>query len=407
MGVLLFIALLLWAFSLLSLCCGTVMAFIAQRISSPRKKKAVPRSISVLKPIKGLENGLRQNLQSFFELDYPNFELIFAIADPHDPARELVEELMKKNTKVAARLIVGGSHIGRNPKINNLSIPYKTAKYDLILISDSNLRVRKNYLWEISAYLKPGVGLVTSPVQARDAQTWAGRMEQHYLNTFLVRWFHLGTVIHRPLILGKSLLFRRSTFDRFGGLRALKDDAADDYALAVLMEKYQLKVVLTREPVAFHLGKYTLRDFWMRHLRWGRIRKAYSPFMFALEPLLSALGSGILGAFALQQFLGSSFFLVFFSHLALWCANDHFMRAEGNERISVATCISWLAFELLLFPVLIQAAFGNKIEWRGKQLGLSTRGKLMADDEEVKVEPSFDGNPNSWETQEIPIMFMR
>lgn len=407
MTLLIFIGLGFWALSLVMVCSGTLLSFLHRRISG-ENRHPVGKSISVLKPIKGLEEGLRQNLQSFFDLDYPNLELIFCVSDPHDPARDLVEELMHKNPNVVAKLIVGGSHLGLNPKINNLYVGYKTAKYDLMLISDSNIRARKNYLWQITSHMRPGVGLVTSAVEGSGVESVGAKLEQSYLNTYLTRWLHLSHFVGQPIIMGKSMLFRKSTLERCGGLKALKDDVAEDYASGLLMKKYHLKIALMSEPVSQHLGKFSLVDFWMRHLRWGRIRKAYAPIAFLMEPLSSAFGSGMVGAAALSYYTESSFLLVLLAHLALWCANDLFLRADRNEKITTSMFFAWLVGEFLSVPIWVHTVMGREVDWRGNRLTLAHGGKVVGGGgEEYRVEPTFEENPAVWETQEIPIMYIR
>lgn len=407
MGILLFIGLLLWALALVLTCTGTLLAFLHRRVPG-ESRHPVGKCVSILKPIKGLEEGLRRNLQSFYDLDYPNFELIFCISDPHDPARDLVEELMHKNPNVVTKLIVGGSHLGLNPKINNLYIGYKTAKYDLILISDSNIRARRNYLWQMTSHMSPGVGLVTSVVEGSGVESFGATLEQSYLNTYLTRWLNLSHFVGKPIIMGKSMLFRKSTLERCGGLKVLKDDVAEDFASGLLMKKYKLKIALMSDPVHQHMGRFTLGDFWARHLRWGRIRKAYAPLMFFLEPLSNAFGSGFIGAAALHYYAGASFLLVLSAHLALWCANDLFLRADRNEKISVSMFFAWFLSELIFLPNWLHTAMGREIDWRGNHLTLTNGGKVKgAVSEELRVEPTFEINPAMLETQEIPIMYIR
>ena len=128
--------------------------------------------ITIYKPLKGLDEGLEENLRSFFHLDYPVYQLLFCVADGDDPAIPLVERLLAEFPEHDGRLIVGCPIFGLNPKVESLAAMERHRKHEIILISDSNVRVRPEYLRETACYLAdPGVGLVTN--------LFAGVGEQH------------------------------------------------------------------------------------------------------------------------------------------------------------------------------------------------------------------------------------
>src|SRR5689334_3092422 len=102
--------------------------------------------ISILKPLKGADAGLEENLESFFHLDYPDYEILFSVEDTRDPAYAVVQRLLTKYPKTKASIIVAQIDVGPNPKINNLVFTYGRANHDWILISDSNIRVTPDYL---------------------------------------------------------------------------------------------------------------------------------------------------------------------------------------------------------------------------------------------------------------------
>ena len=119
--------------------------------------------MTIFKPLKGLDEELEQNLRSFFQLDYPCFQLLFCVADANDPAIEVVQKLQREFPDHDAQLIVGCPAFGLNPKVESLAAMDRHRKHDVILISDSNVRVRPSYLRETACYLaEPGVGLVTN-----------------------------------------------------------------------------------------------------------------------------------------------------------------------------------------------------------------------------------------------------
>ena len=119
--------------------------------------------VTIFKPLKGLDEELELNLRSFFQLDYPCYQLLFCVADANDPAIEVVQKLQREFPGHDSQLIVGCPAFGLNPKVESLAAMDRHRKHDVILISDSNVRVRPSYLRETACYLaEPGVGLVTN-----------------------------------------------------------------------------------------------------------------------------------------------------------------------------------------------------------------------------------------------------
>ena len=125
--------------------------------------------VTIFKPLKGMDEGLEENLRSFFRLDYPVYQLIFGVADADDPAIEVVRKLQARVSRTTTPSWSWAARpSGSIPKVENLAAMDRHRKHDVILISDSNVRVRPSYLRETACYLaEPGVGLVTQPVRRR------------------------------------------------------------------------------------------------------------------------------------------------------------------------------------------------------------------------------------------------
>lgn len=329
-----------------------------------------------------MDEGLAHNLASFFELDYPEYEILFSIADQEDEAREIVEALIQKYPGIDAKLMVGGSHVGENPKVNNIYNSYKLAKYDLILISDSNIRVKKSYLKQLAAEMKEGVSLVTACIAGRFAKSAGGWLEANYLNTYLNRWMHLSYFVDHPIVLGKSMLFRRGELEKIGGLKKVSNQIAEDYATARLMQKHRRKIVLLRDPVSQYLGKFSFKSFWARHVRWGRIRKSCSYFEFLIEPVSGVVVSGALGAFSLQYFFDLPVMPTFWGYAFYWAVQDLYLIRNRGEKIGMGALLIWWAYECLTIPIWVHALVGKTIQWRGNRLKLGEGGRLLPFKEE-------------------------
>lgn len=377
-----------WLLGLVFVLVGTVLAWrrVGRGIANP-PGEGFP-GISVLKPLKGADPGLAGNLESFFLLDYPDFELLFSVADANDPAVAVVQELRRRYPAVSARLLVGAESVGPNPKVNNLTRSYRQALHDLILISDSNVRVAPDYLRKKWRALRPGVGVVTAAVAGVGPRGWGGRLEAVYLNTFYARGMNLAFATGNPCVIGKSMLFRRSVAARFGGVKALGEYLAEDYALGQEMRKLGLEIALIDAPVEQHIGEYSFRAFWDRHLRWGRIRKAHAPAAFLFEPLFTPMAFGVAAMLALH---GS--WRAFAASVALWGLCDLALMARFSRGQWVWAPVAWVARELLSVPLWIAVASGNSVRWRGSTLFLSYGGKIQRGEDQGWRTDRSSGEP--------------
>lgn len=332
--------------------------------------------VSILKPLKGADEGLEENLRSFFELDYPLFELLFSVADASDPACEVLERLMRKYPKVNAQVFIGDVNIGPNPKVNNILRSYTEAQYDWILISDSNVRVKTDYLRRLVANLEPGVGVVTAIVAGRNAEGLGGFLEAIYLNTFYARGMIFLQWLGRAPVVGKSMLFQRSVAERFGGIRTLARYLAEDYFAGEAMRRLNFRTLIMTDPIEQFLGHYSFKSFWSRHIRWGRLRKSQAPLAFVFEPLLSSIISGVLGAIAFYWLFDIQMSIFFAMHLFVWSVCDGLILRKLDPRWNFHLPLIWFIRELLAFPLWIHIASGSSVNWRGNKLKLLPGGVL-------------------------------
>ncbi len=341
----------------------------------PADQKRQP--VSVLKPLKGLDFQLEDNLESFFRLRYPKFELLFSVASEKDPAYEIVKRVMSKFPRVHARVFVGDVQIGQNPKVNNLIKIYQAAHHDWILVSDSNVRVSPDYLEAVVAPFDEKTGIVTAVVSGQYFGNGLGApLEATYLNTFYARWMLIAWTFGAPVVIGKSMLFRKSEANRFGGFDVLSRYLAEDFMAGHAMKMLGKSVKIMQEPVVQMIGSYSLKEFWARHVRWGRIRKSQSPLTFPLEPLLSLWVSGLFGAFALSHFHLATFAHVLEFHLGFWLVNDLALMRRFKEMPKPKNLLAWLVRETIFVPLWVHIAIGRTVKWRGATLKIKRGGLL-------------------------------
>ncbi len=344
----------------------------------------------MLKPLKGVECGSYDNLESFFTQSYPHYELIFSVAHASDPIVKVVDALIAQYPEVQARLIIGAAQnrltSESNPKVLNLVQSYHEANFDIVLISDSNVRVPTNYLEKLVEYLDPDVGIVTSIVSGYQPRDLGGNLESIYLDTFYSRGMRIAEAFGKACVVGKSMLFRRSVANRFGGVEILSRYLAEDYMAGIAMKNLGYQVAIPFEPVPQYIGRYSFQEFWKRHVRWGRIRKAQAPFAFLLEALLSCFGSGILLAWTFR--LHTDPLKIFFLHAAGWLACDFVMVRLSRRGLSanmkkqdiayyqLIFPLLWILREALALPLWMTVLCGNTVNWRGKRLRVEAGGLL-------------------------------
>lgn len=332
--------------------------------------------ISILKPLKGCDSGLYENLRSFFFIDYPDYELIFSIKSSADPAWRIVRKLMRRFPQVKSRIVIEDLDLTCNPKVNNLLRSWRIAENDWILISDSNVRVESGYLRSIACHLSPDVGVVTATVEAIEAKSAGGYLESIYLNTFYMRVMGLASAVEQTCVLGKSMILSRSSAERFGGIRALGAFLAEDFMSGELMRKLGKKIILMNAPVQQYIGSYTLREYWNRHVRWGRIRKSHNLFAFMAEGLSQGLITALSGAAALHSVLEFDFAAGVGLIFGLWALCDLLVLSRLRTPLQVWMPLAWFAREILALPLWIYTLMGDTVTWRGETLRILPGGIL-------------------------------
>lgn len=283
-------------------CFGLVLILVMSAVQLVQLRSAPPLdrgsapAVSVLKPMKGVDAGLEANLETFFFLDYPRYELVFGVSEPSDPALAVARRVATRHPGIAARFVVVGPPVGHNPKVNNLASMLETARHELLLISDSNVAVRPDYLRVMVAHFEqPGVGLVTSLIRGTAGQGLGGALEALQLNTFVMGGIaSADRLLRRVAAVGKSMLLRRADLERIGGFAELGRYLAEDQICGEEIRALGRRVVVSPQPVDNVLGRSTVRGFAGRHLRWARIRRRVAPLGYASEILANPVPPSLL-----------------------------------------------------------------------------------------------------------------
>jgi ceramide glucosyltransferase len=285
-----------------SLMSVAVLVLRAQSRRLPRGKTP----ISVLKPVRGLDDELEANLESFCRQSHPQYELIVGAAEPDDPALVVARRVRDRHPGVSLRVVSGQWPSGGNPKVRNLRHLLSAARYPTVLVSDGDVRVEPEYLRVMAGAIEqPKVGLVSNLIVGVGERTIGAAAENAQFNGFVVASTAAALLYARhPIVVGKSMLFRRDALTNAGGFAAAANVLAEDYLLgrAVAQAGYEVRV-LGYSVRAVSRDRSMLRMA-QRQQRWAQIRRHVAPAIFALEPLGSPLVW--LGLFAVALLLCGS-----------------------------------------------------------------------------------------------------
>jgi ceramide glucosyltransferase len=284
---------LLVALAALGSCLATAVSHACVHFKLRRRRRDVEFAppISVLKPLKGIDDGLEDNLCSLARQRYPGrFELILGAADPQDPALEVALRIRRRFPGVPIKLVAGREGPALNPKVANLIGMLDLAEHDTLLISDSNVRVDATYLRDVASEMAdPRVGLVSNLIAGDGEQSLGAALENLHLNSWIAAGVATSSICRHPVVIGKSMMLRRSDLEQLGGLRAVEDVLGEDYLLGRAFARAGHAVVISPHVVRTINAQWDLRRFLSRHLRWTQMRRWIAPRLYAFEPLVNPL----------------------------------------------------------------------------------------------------------------------
>jgi len=354
-------------------CVLTIVAAMRYRGVRPSQSGALP-PISILKPLAGADEGLEDNLRSFFEQRYPAFEILLAVRHYTDPAVAVVETLRAQYPAVPSRLIVTGEPPYANAKVYSLDRMLAAARYDLVVMADSDIRVTPGMLSTLAAeFADEKVGLATCPYRVVPGRSVWSTLEAIGLNTE----FLAGVLVARMLegmkfALGPTIAARRDTLARIGGFDAVKDYLAEDFVMGKLAAARGYGVILSSYVIEHRIGAQSFAANLRHRLRWSRSARRSRPwgylgqiftFPLPLAVLLCAVRPGWWPVLALATVLRAA---------AAWATAGHVLRDPLTGRLW------WLVPLQDAANLLVWCAgfFGNTILWRGRRYWLARDGRF-------------------------------
>ncbi len=352
---------------------------VAERMQQPLPTR-LP-FVSVLKPVHGLEPQLRQNLESFFLLDYPQFELIFCARNRDDAALELVRELKLKYQNISATILTSGEPAWTNAKVYSLSKLVEAAQYDILVISDSDVEVERNYLREVTRpFSDPEVGMTTCLYRGVPTGGLWSRLEALGMSVEMTSGVLIANLLEgMKFALGPTMAIRKDVLAKIGGVAPLGDYCSDDFIFGNLTAAAGYKVILSEHVIDHIVLNRDWSASWKHQVRWMKSTRCSRPKGHFGTGLTFAMPFGILGLIAGvligQPLVGAG--------LLLWAVLNRGLQSVaiggGVVKDPRAVRDAWLypLRDLLGFAFWVASYFSRVIEWRGEKYRLEDGGKMV------------------------------
>jgi ceramide glucosyltransferase len=373
---------LLWI-GFLPVVAGSIYSLLAAVITARffrRPASGVPTfrpPVTLLKPVHGLEKNLRENLESACHLDYPEYQVIYSVQNPADPALPLLRELETRFGSDRVTVVVAQIEAGANGKVNTLLGAIRHARHEIWLISDSDTRLPPDYLDAIIAPLAdPKVGCVCTPFRVSGAGRWFERMELLSLNVDFMPGvvFAYVTGIANSC-LGPSVAFRRSTLDRIGGLESLADFLVEDYELGRRIWSGGQRMVLVPHLIDVTVDLPDWRRWWTHQVYWDQNTRLAQPAAFLATLLIRAVPFALLYA-GLRAFDGTGLAVFGGALLIRWASAALVLGAGLRDREGLRSLLLLPFRDLAGLIVFFQSFSRRTVIWRNIEFTLHPGGKM-------------------------------
>ncbi|MGH7277417.1 MAG: bacteriohopanetetrol glucosamine biosynthesis glycosyltransferase HpnI [Candidatus Rokuibacteriota bacterium] len=343
-----------------------------------RRRRAVSAfapPVSVLKPLCGRDPGLLENLRSFCEQDYPDYQIVFGVPHPDDPAVDVVEALAERYPGRDIALVVGHRAAGSNPKMSNVVNLYGAAKHDVLVLSDGDIRVGPGYLQAVVGPLEdPATGLTTCLYRGVAADGPWSRLGALFVN----QWFFPSALVGASLApmdhaFGATQAARREVLEDVGGFPAVADYLADDFMLGQLVTRRGRRVTLASYVVDTVVTDRKLPAFFFHELRWARTLRAVRPLGYFFSVITYGFPFAVLALVMAPAAWG-----------VVACAAHVLVRVAASRTIDRTLSIRggsgwWLPVRDTLSLLLWALAFaGRTVRWRGRRFTVERDGRLTA-----------------------------
>lgn len=337
--------------------------------------------VSVLKPVHGLEARLKENIESFFRQDYPDYEILFAADEKDDAALGVIREICVRYPKIRSRVLVTGRPPWPNPPSYSFARMAEVAAYEILVTSDSDVEVAPNYLREVvPPLLDPKTGMLTCLYRGKNAGGFWSALDAIGMSVEMTAGVLTANLLEGMKFgLGPTIVARKDSVEKIGGYRVLGDYFSNDFVIGNLIEKAGYRVVLSRHVIDHVVPPMTLRRMWERQVRWAKGTRYSRPKGHFGTGFVFAMPYGILG-FAAAAALGQWEIGVWFLSVAIMNRLIEALAIGwGVVRDPVARRAPWLypIRDLLGFCVWTASYLSKKAVWRDSRYELVDGGRIV------------------------------
>jgi ceramide glucosyltransferase len=368
---------------------GFYLLAISSALSFFRRKEDSDLSfappVSILKPCRGLDREAYENFASFCRQDYPLYEILFAVGDPGDPVVPVIEQIIRDFPAISIRLIRSVPALGANGKVNKMVRLAQEARYDVLVINDSDIRVVPDYLRRVAAAFRdPAVGAATTMYVARTEGSLGSDLEAVGITSD----FHAGVLSAWKLegvkfALGATMACTRKALEEIGGFEAMVDHHSDDFELGNRIAGKGHRVALLRDPVTITYPRQTMGEFFGHQLRWALTTRFSRPRGHFGLILTFGLPWSLAAAAVAPNWTVAGAYLAGYAVLRLatawvvgvWGLKDDLLRRK-----------LWLVpvRDAFAFAIWVASYFRTRINWRGSEFYV-VGGKLVPVEGQVAV----------------------
>ncbi len=345
--------------------------------------------VTLLKPLCGSEPNLRANIASFFDQEYPEFEIIFGARSADDPALAVVEELRKDYPFVPVKVVISGEPTAANAKICSLQKMYAGARYDYLIMSDSDVQVKPNYIREVvSELLEPEVGITTCLYRGATSGGLWSRLEALGMSVEMTSGVLVADLLEgMQFALGPTMAIKRKVLDAIGGFGPLAVYCSDDYVLGQRVAQSGKRVVLSKHVIDHVVVNRSLAPSLLHQIRWMKSTRFSRPVGHAASVLSFAMPFGVLGLGAAMAVgwprLGIALLGIAILNRVLMALVAGW-GVVGDEH-ALRLCWLYPVRDLMGFGFWVGSFFGNVITWRGQQYRLELDGLMVPAESRVSL----------------------
>jgi ceramide glucosyltransferase len=353
-------------------------AIFFHKEESSHPSTAYTPPLSILKPVRGVDARAYECFASFCRQDYPDYEIIFGVKDADDPAIKLIEKLRNEFPEHQIKLVINPHMIGTSGKVSNLHNMLPEAANEILIISDSDISVRPDYLRSVMAPLADqNIGMVTCPYRAVGGTNFSALME----TIGITGEFMPGVLVARQLegikfAFGSTIATRKEVISSFGGFRAIADYLGDDYLLGNLTAKAGYKVCLSTYVVETVLPDYRFSNFIRHQLRWALNTRFSRPAGYVGLIFTHSIPLALLMILLFHSSMIaciSALCSITVRFAAAWFVGVIGLKDRRLRRYFYLLPVR----DLISFAVWLISFSGNTVEWHGDRFRLETGGRLV------------------------------